>query len=190
MSDYFAGWRRWLYSEEAPTDIDSRRYKVIVIHKKGWFYLRISELALVATSESIESGYRDLMDQKAKLFERYKDCEAECEIPLPGYRVFTAGRPLDRLRMFTAKTLICCCLVGLTITVSVGMLSYRIGQVSVGRVGKGVVKSLLSQIESIVVTAPEEQKKRHLLRLREILKQIEPFARESKVLFPPGGHSN
>ncbi len=172
--------------EERYTYLNSLQYSILLKHKKGKFYLIIPELSLVATSNILEDCYKDLQQQKEDLITRILACEAEDEITLPK-KTKETYETFYQLKMFTYKLLIICALVGMTFTISGALIVNKISNsgVSIVSILKKPVKSIIVQLETSIINAPEDEKQKRLNELHQFVEALRPYTNEIQTLFLP-----
>jgi len=169
--------------EERLDYLNSLQYSILLKQKKENFYLIIPELCLIAENNNLEDGYKDLNKQKKHLIERVIDCEVEDEIILPRKTV----RPHEtfyQLKVFTYKLLIICTLVGFTFIISGALIVNKLSHSSPSIVSilKRPIKSIMIQLETSLLNAPEELKQKRLNKLQQIIEALRPYIHEFQML--------
>ena len=172
--------------EERFAYLNSLQYSILLKQKKDKFYLIIPELSLVATSNFLEDGYKDLQKQKQDLITKIVDSEAEDEVTLPR-KTKESNETLHQLRMFTYKLLIICTLVGITITISGSLLVNKISHsgTSIVSIFKQPIKSIIAQLETSLFKAPEDVRQKRLKKLNQIVEGLKPYSQELHKLMKP-----
>lgn len=159
---------------------NSLQYDITLKRKKGKFHLIIPELPLLVAHENLEEAYKELCEQKQRLFSEMLDCDAEDEITIPR-RTRNAREELHQLKIFVYKLLIICFLLGTTLVFGGRAIMDKVTSISAGDIAKSATKSVVSTF----IDAPESAKEMRIKRLRQFLKDLHPVIEELKSAFSP-----
>ena len=169
--------------EERLAYLNSLSYSTLLKQKNEKFYLIIPELSLIATNNNLEDGYKDLHKQKQDLIQQVLDCEAEDEIILPR-KSMKPHETFQQLKIFTYKLLIICTLFGVTFTISGAVIMNKMNNsgTSIVSILKQPIKSIMLQIETSLLIAPEETKQKRLEKLHQLVEALRPYFHEFQTL--------
>lgn len=169
--------------EERLAYLNSLQYSTLLKQKKEKFYLIIPELFLFSENTNLEDGYKDLQKQKQELIIQILDSEAEDEIVLPR-KIRKNQDTFQQLKIFTYKLLIICTLFGMTFTIGGALIINKMNSsgTSIVSILKQPLKSILVQLESSLLLAPDETKRERLYKLHQLVEALRPYYNELKML--------
>ena len=164
--------------------LNSLQYSTILKKKENQYYLFVPELSLLVTSNVLEDGYKEMNRQKEDYFKRILDCESEDEITLPR-KTNEFNETFHQIKIFTYKLLIVCVLMSLAFTISGSLLVNKLSHsgTSIVSIFKQPIKNIILQLETSLISAPEETRQKRLQKIRRLVEGLRPYSYEIQGLF-------
>ncbi|HBE01951.1 MAG: hypothetical protein A2096_08935 [Spirochaetes bacterium GWF1_41_5] len=157
-------------------------YPVIVKKVNNTFYFYINELGLFTETANIEAGYRQINEDKSKLFEKLFSMGFINNIRLPGSRDIIKPQTLDEIKLFLFKFISAIFVVSIFSGLFFLFLKSKIPSIN-KKAAAYAVQSANQTLEKFSNLSVEKKENLRLL-LRRTAVNIKPLTDEMRILFP------